>query len=274
MTAGQQTQVANRQLVQLLSAWFQSRREASFAWSRAASEYLALPGLRGFWPMSSVDYTAASRARDLSGQGYHLTDNNTPTFNFDGLAPYVEFNGTTQYLSRADGGVGNWADILGTETYIDAAIRGLTLGGWFYFDDATPATTEDCIDKRVAAAANSSYSLGRLATAQIFFNVSTGAGFVTAPGANVGADRWVFLVGRYIPSTSVDVFVDDDEVNTVIGVPASLVDSTAPFTIGARGVPSQYLDGRASMCFLCAAALSDAIILSLFEQTKAMFGVD
>jgi len=248
-------------------------RESPEVQQSVVNRYLALPALRAFWPMSSVDYTVANRARDIAGGAYHLTDNNTPLFNYDGLAPYVEFDGTNQYLSRPDGGVANWADITGTETYINAAVRGLTLGGWFYFDNATPATTEDCMDKRAAAIANSSYSLGRLATAQIFFNISTGAGFVTAPGASVGQNTWAFLVGRFIPSTSVDVFVNDDEVNTVVGVPAALVDSTAPFTIGARGTPAQYLDGRASMCFLCAAALSDAIILSLFEQTRAMYGV-
>ncbi|GAG12488.1 unnamed protein product, partial [marine sediment metagenome] len=46
------------------------------------SSYLALPGLRGFWPMSSVGVIAGifGEAIDLQGLGNHLTRNGDPEF--------------------------------------------------------------------------------------------------------------------------------------------------------------------------------------------------
>ena len=122
----------NPELVDILRADFQARYEPNFAWGNTVSNHLALPGLRAFWPMSSVDQTAAARARDLSGIGNHLADNNTCDFAYSGLYPYVSFDGVNQYLNKADGGAGAWADIIGTEAYIAVPQQGLSMGGWFY----------------------------------------------------------------------------------------------------------------------------------------------
>lgn len=248
------------------------------AWQMAVSTFLALPGLRAFWPMSSVDYAVASRARDLSGGGYHLTSNNTPTFDHDDLAPFVEFDGVNQYLSRADGGAANWADITGTETYINAAIRGLTLGGWFYFDNDPGANTETIMSKRGAGGvATWSYTINRKTLAlggELRFIISDGIAtdFVDS-GASVSGGVWRLMIARYTPSVAIDLFVNDATTQNAVGIPAALVDSAVPFTIGARSDPTNYMDGRASMCFLCAAALSDQLIGQLFYQTRGLFKV-
>lgn len=273
MTAGQQMQVANRQLVQLLSAWFQSRREASFAWSRAVSEYLALPALRAFWPMSSVDYTAANRALDIAGGAYHLTDNNTVEFNYDGLAPYVQITATnTEYLSRVDGGAANWSDFTGLETFIASGVRGFTTGAWIYLDSLTGSS--QAIISKFGAVGNRSYQLYVTGAGDARFLISVdGTALTTVTGASISLNAWHHIVGRFDPSTELAVFVDGIEATNIVAIPASIFDSTADFRIGANAVPSDYFDGRISMAFPCAAYLSDAIILSLFEHTKAMFGV-
>lgn len=281
MSVGQQVQVRNAQQVGLLSAEFQHRREPNYAWSRACSMYLALPGLRAFWPMSRICFTVAQRAPDISGGilSNDLAANNVPTFGYDSLAPYIEFDGVNQYLSRADGGAANWADITGTEAYIVAAQRGLTLGGWFRFNAAAGANQEMLMAKDAGGGAGTySYRLRRNNAAgggRIAFFVASG-GVLTNVG-NVtlvpSATTWYFIVGRFEPSTAMTVFVNDTSDQNLVAIPAAIDDSTAAFTIGARAVPDQYFPGRASMCFLCAAQLSDAIILSLFEQTRALYGV-
>lgn len=242
--------------------------------SDVLSSFLALPGLRAFWPMSSVDYAAANRARDLSGQGYHLTDNNTPTFSFDGLAPYVEFGGVNQYLSRADGGAANWADITGTETYIDAGVRGLTIGGWFWFDNAAGANAETPLSKWMATGNQRGYMIQRRPTTGVGrFTVSTDgiASIFATTTSTISKSSWHFIVGRFDPSVEVSVYLDGTFYTTLVSIPASIADGTESFKIGAIGGPTAYLDGRASMCFLCATALSDEIISNLYRQSYILF---
>ncbi len=50
-----------------------------------------------------------------------------------------------------------------------------------------------------------------------------------------------------------------------------LFDGTADFCIGSLSGGGSYLDGRASMCFLSAVAVSDAIVSAFYQQTRTMF---
>jgi hypothetical protein len=244
------------------------------------SPFLALPALRAFWPMSAVDYTNP-QARDISGGGYHLTNNNTATFGYDPnrvLVPCAFFDGVNQYLSRADGGAANWADIVGTETYIEntaVTARGLTLGGWFLADTLTAAmfVMSKSPGSVIATHAYSIQWRGDVANDPFLFRISDGVAFTTATSTVVTqTDSWYFAVGRFRPSTNVDVFVNGTQDNAG-AAPAAIIDAAAAFTIGAHAVPGNYLDGRASLCFLCAAALDDATIDSVFNQTRGAFGV-
>lgn len=280
-------QKRNADMVDLLSTDFVGRNEPNYAWRAACSAVLALPALRAFWPMSSVDYTTASRARDVAGGAYHLSDNNTVTFGYDQLAPYAEFDGTNQYLSRADGGAANWADITATETYVVAAQRGLTFGGWFYFDNAAGANNEYCINKaNGGVAANIAYYIQRRDAA----NGGVGRAAVIGAGAAptnlistttaLAATQWYFLVARLVPSTSLDIYWNDENQRNLLqknslvaGVSPDIQDIGAAFAIGARGDAALFMDGRASLCFLCAAALSDSIIGALFQNTRKAFNV-
>lgn len=268
------TQLANLSLQRLIEIGAVGRNEPNFAWGQAASSILALPALRAFWPMSSVDYTVASRARDIAGGGYHLSDNNTPVFGYDQLAPYVEFDGVDQYLSRADGGGGNWADILGTEAYVQPKDNGLTLGAWVNFDRAI-GTTERIIGKDDLGAQRS-YMLQRTAVGNIRFLVSqNGAAVVNVDSTQSPTDMggWYLLIGRFEPSTALTVFVNGQSTQNLAGVPANIWDSTTAFTVGASGVPGSYLPGKESLCWLCATALSDSIVTALFHQTRKLYNV-
>lgn len=259
----------NSAMISTLSGEFQRRYEAAFAWKSACSAFLALPGLRGFWPMSS--FNEAGNAYDLSGQGRTLTNVSTSLYNYDALAPYIEFDGTADYLRRADEA---GLDILGTEAYVNAAARGLTLGGWFWIDTTT-GTTQTFMSKLSGVGVNRSYYLVYLdpaATVQFAIEATGGAGITSVTSvATVSFQGWYFLAGRFdTPNHTAWV---NDVARTVAGGPAGINNSGADFDIGAWQGPNDLLDGRASLCFLCAAALSDAMVLSLFHQTRAAFGI-
>lgn len=232
-----------------------------------AGEFLGLPGLRGYWPLNAFDSTGA--ALDLSGNGRTLTYNGNPTYNFTTQgASYADLDGTGDYLSRADEG---GLDILGTESYVASAVRGLTLGGWFYFDSL--ATQSVCVSKTAGAAADTSYWLEANSSVARFL-VSDGAVFQIGVGATtLLVSTWYFLAGRFIPSTEARVFLNgaSDGVDTS-GIPAALINSAAGFNIGARN-GGLLMNGRASNCFLCAMALGDTTIDNIYQNTKAFYGL-
>jgi hypothetical protein len=263
-------QVRNDALVELLRPDFQARYEPNFAWKSACASFLALTGLRGFWPMSS--FNENGNAYDLSGQGRILTYNGNPTYNYSSLVPYIDLDGTGDYLSRLDEA---GLDILGTETYVAAAVRGLTIGGWFWFDNATEAGQTVLMTKGAGGGANTSYWLARNAGGTPRFNVGDGAA-LQGPSSTqgTGAAVWTFLVGRFIPSTEVALFQDNIEYTDLVGIPAALINTATDIEIGSYNAGAGlFHDGRASLCFLCAVALSDSIISALFHQTRAMFNV-
>lgn len=82
---------------------FVQRDEPNFAWSHAVSTLLALPGLRGAWPMASVNDNSVSRAVDASGQETHLSTVGTPVFSAGTpLNHYVELDGKSSLRYAGD----------------------------------------------------------------------------------------------------------------------------------------------------------------------------
>lgn len=261
-------QVRNPQMVNILSSDFQLRYESSFAWRVAISAFLAVPGVRAFYPMSAVG--VAGEAQDLQSLGNHLTRNGDPQFNFDALVPYCQYDGTGDYHDITDAGSGNAFDILGTETVIEAAVRGLTLGCWVRPEETS--TLEGIIAKW-GGAGSRAYRLYLDASDQFNFEVSDdGTNSDVATSAAVAMDAWYFVAGRFTPSSFVDVFVNGVEVNQATAR-ASAFNTGSNFTIGALSGGASELQGRVSMGFITPMALSDAIINSLFWQTCAMCGV-
>ena len=233
------------------------------------SPFLALPGLRGFWPISAFD--SGGDAQDQSGHAHHLAYNGNPTYNYDGLAPYIDLDGTGDYLSRTDEAD---LDIIGTETYVAAAARGLTLGGWFWFADAT-AAIETCLSKWQAVVGGRSYMLDKTAAGlmRVLVSIDGTAVISQAAGQAVDSTSWVFAVGRFDPSNELAIFTNGTKDELAAGVPNRIHNSGSDFDVGARHGGTDLLTGRASLCFLCAACLSDAIIGSVFQQTRAAFGI-
>jgi hypothetical protein len=261
----------NDEAVNLNSADLQMRYESSFAWRTACSMFQALPGLRGFWPMSSI---GAGTALDLSGNARTLTYNGNPTYNFDSLAPYIRFDGAGDYLSRADEA---GLDILGTETYIAALHRGLTLGGWFRPED--DANTVQIMGKWYTAG-QKSYALrlrGAVAGDPVSFYISDDGTNSDSANSTAGysTNEWQFFAGRFndaLAGAELAVWINDT-MTPAATARASIFSGTDNFAIGGAADGTLLYTGRASMCFLCAAALADATVWAIYQHTRALFGV-
>ena len=262
----------NDELVALQSADLQKRYESAFAWKTACSMYMALSGLRGFWPMSGV--LGTGNCVDQSGNGRTLTYNGNPRYDFDGLAPYIRFDGTGDYLARADEA---GLDITGAETFIAAGHRGLTLGGWFRPERIT--TTESLISKW-AGPANFSYVLqadGAAGGDPVTFYISDDGANTSSVTSTTGfsANEWQFMAGRFNDADTGEELAVwlNEELTTGATARNAIFNGNADFNISGHNSGTQLFLGRASMCFLCAAALADATVWAIYQHTRALFRV-
>lgn len=236
------------------------------------SPYLALPGLVGFWPVSSIDLSS-SQIVDLSGQGRVLSQNGNPLKNYTTAgAPYITLDGGGDYVSRADE-----ADlrILGTESDYAAAVRGLTIGCWF--NAASLASSFGVFGKYTTTGNQRSYLLyvssGTPGTC-VFVVSSNGTAETNITASSViSTGTWNFLVGRFDPSTSLDICLNGVWSSNTTSIPASIYASTAALQGGAFDAGTNLMTGSITQMFLCATYLSDAIISNVYESTRAAFGV-
>lgn len=235
--------------------------------------FLELPGLIGFWPMSSVDLSSGD-AYDISGQARRMTYTGNPTYNVhNGVTPYIDFDGTGDYLLLLDA---SDLDIIGNEAIYASTVRGFTMGGWFWADALAAISGLMTKDN---AGAQRSYSLYADPTNARLVGLANGASTntVVLNGVFTTLNAWHYCVVRWIPSTSLSVWSNLDGVLTsntnTTSIVATLTNSTADFLIGGFSGAALLLNGRASMCFLSANALSDALITSLFNETRGYFGV-
>lgn len=249
----------------------------AMAWSIGMLQLF--PGLVGLWPGNVLGsgVTGNLYYADLSGHGLDLT-RNAGTFIIadtaqSGLFSYYWFNGTSGYANHTDA---NILDIVGTESGIWSDQRGLTIGGWFKFDVATPAAEENLMGKYNPSGNQRSYLLKRTTAGRIQMQASTDGATQFNSGSNavMATDTWYFVVGKYVPSTSIATYINGQlDSQQTSSIPASLFNSTAQFSMGANSNgPSNYFDGQASLCFLCAAAVPDAMIQSFYQYSRALFG--
>lgn len=221
--------------------------------------YFGLHRLRGYWPMSSTSETPT--VLDLSGQARTLSFGGTVVISvYNDFAPYMDFNGTTGYLFRADEA---GLDITGT----------LTFGGWFWADAGAAIAGLMC--KWSNAAANQSYALRYTGSNTVQVLIGDGAASKTLNSTvTFTNDAWHFVVGRFSPSTELAIFVNGTWTKNTTSVPAALVNSNQELSIGRLNVTNgQYLDGRAGKCFLSAAAQSDTFINYLWNRDRVIYGV-
>lgn len=263
-------QIIDRQMIDNLSAHFQRRYEPNFAWANVAALMQQFPGLRGLWSMASVD--GNGNALDISGRGLTLAYTGNPKYSFAGLAPYIDLDGAGDYLARADEAA---LDITGTEAFM--AHPGLTIGGWFWLD-AYGAQRRPLMSKwKFTASNNRAYQLFYTNASTAFqFKISTDGTAVVSITSSVtppATGRWYWIVGRFTPSTELSIFVNKTKDTVLAAIPASIFNSNADLHIGTDDNITVFTDGRASNCFMVAAALSDTIINAAYEQTRALYGV-
>jgi hypothetical protein len=269
----QTVQKRNEKLVDLTSADFQRRYEPNFAWGNACSAITLLPGLRGFWPMSAQIITAQSLLVSDPVNNFHLGCVNIPVWGSAGLAPYIDFDGATQcavYPNNAQ------FQIIGDETHI--LDKGLTLGCWCWMD-AWGNVARPLMDKWTAANQYSYYLAATGAVSQIpGFGVSVDGINITAQVTStpdiIPTGSWQFLAGRFIPSTSVCMWLNGTKYTSVAAVPATIFNGTSQFDIacGYFSADYRYFDGRISLAWLCASALSDTQLFAIYQQTRALYG--
>lgn len=221
------------------------------------ARHLALPVLRGFWPMSSVD--SSNNVYDLSAQGRTLSWTSTVARGtYNNAIPYSEFNGSSSYLARAD------------EAGLDVTTA-LTFGGWFWLD---VVSADQAAMTKWGNAAARSYGINFANTGDLWQAFVSGDGTnavsVQAGGA-ASAGRWYHVVGSYFASTEVSLFVDGVKTTNTTSVPASLFNSGADLRLGALGSGAQFFDGRATFCFLCAVTLPDTLIQDLYYAGRSLF---
>lgn len=245
--------------------------EIPAGWISVISSYLALPGLRFFAPMSIVG--ATGQAVDLALQNSLANNANAQFLYTTSYAPYCAYNGTTQYHNIADNAA---HDIIGNEAYVSSV--GLTIGMWVQ-SRSTPGTADRMFSKGTTTGNARAYALRRSAANKFVFGVSgngTTDTNVSSTNAFV-ADTWYFVTGVYIPSTSVTLFTYSasglDEASNVTSIPATLNNSATGLAIAAQADGTQFSDIRASMCFICCEAFSVALVNSLFEATRRLYGV-
>lgn len=255
------------ELFKLLSGDFRRNYAPHHAFADACSMFLTLPALIGFWPGSAMG--AAGLLNDLSGNGLQMTNNNSADFSAEtsSLIPWLEMNGSTQYFSRADTAI---LDITGAETYVASAINGITIGGWFWFD---VTGTNQAMMSKFLTGGQASYRIYKDTGDQVrFFTSADGTnedGVVSGDAPNLTVNGWYFCVGRSPNGADQSVFVNGIES---IGSPGTfpIFNSTTAFEIG-RMDGGNYLNGRASMCFLCAAAVPTVHLTTLYQWSRPLF---
>lgn len=229
------------------------------SWQTAISVYLTLPELRGFWPFSSVN--ESGNIIDLSGQGRTLTNNGSTTRTMMiGGFPYSVLNGSSQWFSRADEA---GLDITGA----------ITFGAWVWGLNITGA--RGMIGKSGVAGTSGGYQLYLSGGAPtMFIEDSTGAYVQIAAPAAIPTGTWTFVAGRFYPSNNIMVQVDEQFTDLATPSTANIRNNAMDFKVGAFGNPvGSYFDGAIALPFVCARELPKSLMLTLYRQTRVVFGV-
>lgn len=226
--------------------------------------YQALPGMRGFWPLSSLD--AGNNPSDISGQERHLTNNGTATpGTHNDLIPTISLNGTSQYLSRP-------------------SEAGLTITGaftalaWVKFNALGVAgVSHRPVMGKSPNGTNHSwwFAVDANSAGAMVWNISnTGSVLISlgTPSGVIEIGNWYFLAMRYTPSSELKGWVMEAEYILTTGVPASLFNNSGAFEIG-RVLGTHYTNGVMALPWLGAQAVPDRAIERIIESGRGLFGV-
>lgn len=214
-------------------------------------QYRGISKLRGLYTFSSLD--ANDDVRDMSNQSRHLTNQNSADFGRQFLLPYGDLNGSNQYFSRSD------------EAGYDITGR-LTVGIWAKFDAL--GSFAQCIGKG-SVGTGYSYVIYKGDDDKIYFRIydSGGSSDVNST-ATVETGTWYFLAGRYIPSTSVRLYVDETTYLNETSIKSSIQNTSAGFTIGSNHGGALYLDGKVALGFVAADDIGDPAVRMLYNKSR------
>jgi hypothetical protein len=229
-----------------------------------AAPFLQLPMLRGLW-VSSVD--SNGDWFDLSGLGKTLSYQGNPMHYYSGLVPYWAYDGAGDYHARTDEAD---LDITGTETYVGAVEKGLTMHVWCY---PTTANFEQITGKWLAGGNQRSYRIVNNSGTWLAQVSDDGTATTNRAGAAATTGQWWHLVERFDPSTTLDFWNNGVKYSVATAGVASIFNGNADFRVAADGAGGSLLTGNVAAVALYAAAHSDAMISSMWQQTRALFGV-
>jgi len=234
------------------------------------STYLMLPNIRGFVPFSAA--RTAFSARDFAANLYYNRYGNSVIDN-DGLIPYGEV--------IESGGAAGWSPGSDHASFKILGVQGITVGAWVWFDVVNKGEgheyAQTVVSKfgSVAPATNQRSYILREQEGGIRFLISSDGGFTNidaCEGDDITAQEWTFVVGRWFPSGSIDVWVDDNKT-TENATQTGIFNSTAWLSLGSNYYGPMIADGaRLSMGFVVPNALSDAHIENLWNTTRHFFG--
>jgi hypothetical protein len=115
---------------------------------------------------------------------------------------------------------------------------------------------------------------GAIAGDPVGFAISdTGAAFSIGYSTTYSINTWQFFAGRFNDAAAgAEIAVwNNGEKTTTATARNSIFNSNSPLYIGSHTAGAAPYTGYASLVFLCASALSDAAVFSIYQQTRALF---
>lgn len=219
--------------------------------------FVRLPALVGYWPMG---IRAAGSVIEHGGSGFVLTQTGVCPTGYDGNS-FAHLGDGTNYVWNSSSQLIR----TGLETWVSSSMRGMTLGGWWMID-SLPASQGGLAGK-FGVITDYGYALVVHSSGTIQMIISsTGSNIISATSPVAATGQWLFLAGRFTPSTELAAFVNGDKTVNTTAIPASINGSSQAFEAGRFAADNSLIAHCKSRdVFLCASALSDALI----EEVRA-----
>lgn len=193
----------------------------------------------------------ANRIIDIA-RGHDIIHNGTVDQGSYGMAPYIAYDGSSNYSQRAAGAL--------------KGLNGFTVGGWFQM------TSNDTLMGVWQTSANQVWRLFVNSSAPTFYVSSTGSNTFSVAAANITAGAWYFVAARYVPSTSISIWLNATKTANTTSIPSALYDSaTANFTIGGDHAGANLLTGKASMLWMTHEPLLDDHVSLLYQLSSPLY---
>lgn len=224
--------------------------------------FIRLPGLLGYFPMSITD--GIGKAVNHAQGAIDLTQQGVCPIGYDGNS-YRHLGDGANYLFAPVG-----YGLTGTEVWIDPNLAGFTIGGWFLVDSLPPTVFAGMMSKD-APPPQRGYNIQLSTDGSFYFQISSnGSAAFSAQSEIYSISAWRFIVGRFTPSVSVDIFVDGSKTSNTTAIPALCFVSSQRFEIGRfQASDTRTFHGRARDVFVCFAALDDELIAELGASSAA-----